>query len=43
MIARYHCASARSFRPLWLLEELGLPYRLKTLHFPLRALLRTLS
>jgi hypothetical protein len=28
MITLYHCMSARSFRPLWMLEELGLPYEL---------------
>ncbi len=38
MITLYHCASARSFRPLWALEELGLPYELKMLPFPPRAL-----
>ena len=32
----YHCMSARSFRPLWMLEELGLPYELKVLPFPPR-------
>jgi len=32
----YHCVSARSFRPLWMLEELGLPYELKVLPFPPR-------
>lgn len=32
--------SARSFRPLWMLEELGLPYTLKMLPFPPRALAR---
>lgn len=32
----YHCMSARSFRPLWMLEELGLPYELKMLPFPPR-------
>jgi glutathione S-transferase len=32
----YHCISARSFRPLWMLEELGLPYELKVLPFPPR-------
>jgi glutathione S-transferase len=32
----YHCINARSFRPLWLLEELGLPYDLKVLPFPPR-------
>ncbi len=36
----YHCVSARSFRPLWLLEELGLPCTLKMLPFPPRALAR---
>lgn len=36
MITLYHCASARSFRPLWALEELGLPYELKMLPFPPR-------
>lgn len=41
MITLYHCVSARSFRPLWLLEELGLPYDLKMLPFPPRALART--
>ena len=25
MITLYHCVSARSFRPLWMLEELQLP------------------
>ncbi|KAA0072994.1 glutathione S-transferase family protein [Tardiphaga sp. P9-11] len=36
MITLYHCARARSFRPLWALEELGLPYELKMLPFPPR-------
>jgi len=36
MITLYHCMSARSFRPLWTLEELGLPYELKMLPFPPR-------
>jgi len=31
-----HCMSARSFRPLRLLEELGLPYELRMLPFPPR-------
>lgn len=35
-ITLYHCMSARSFRPLWMLEELGLPYRLEMLAFPPR-------
>lgn len=38
MITLYHCMSARSFRPLWMLEELGLPYQLKILPFPPRVL-----
>ncbi|MBT2323406.1 glutathione S-transferase family protein [Variovorax paradoxus] len=36
MIALYHCVSARSFRPLWMLEELGAPYELRMLPFPPR-------
>ena len=36
MITLYHCADARSFRPLWALEEIGLPYRLELLPFPPR-------
>ena len=36
MITLYHCAAARSFRPLWTLEELGLSYELKMLPFPPR-------
>ncbi len=36
MITLYHCVAARSFRPLWTLEELGLPYDLKMLPFPPR-------
>jgi len=36
MIILHHCISARSFRPLWMLEELGLPYRLRLLPFPPR-------
>ncbi len=38
MITLYHCMSARSFRPLWMLEELGLPYVLRMLPFPPRVL-----
>jgi glutathione S-transferase len=38
MITLYHCSSARSFRPLWTLEEMGLPCDLKMLPFPPRAL-----
>jgi glutathione S-transferase len=37
MIVLHHCVSARSFRPLWMLEELGLPYELRMLPFPPRA------
>lgn len=40
MITLYHCVSARSFRPLWMLEELGQPYQLVMLPFPPRALAR---
>lgn len=40
MITLYHCMSARSFRPLWMLEELGLAYELSMLPFPPRALAR---
>lgn len=36
MITLHHCLSARSFRPLWMLEELGLPYDLRILPFPPR-------
>ena len=36
MITLYHCMSARSFRPLWTLEELNLSYELKMLPFPPR-------
>jgi glutathione S-transferase len=37
MIELWHCPDARSFRPLWALEELGLPYQLHILPFPPRA------
>jgi glutathione S-transferase len=37
VITLYHCTAARSFRPLWALEELGLAYDLKMLPFPPRA------
>ena len=40
MLSLYHCMSARSFRPLWLLEELELPYQLHMLPFPPRAVAR---
>jgi glutathione S-transferase len=36
MIELWHCADARSFRALWALEELGLPYTLHELPFPPR-------
>jgi len=38
MIELYHCDDARSFRALWALEEMGLPYRLHLLPFPPRIL-----
>ena len=41
MITLYHCMSARSFRPLWALEELGIAYELKMLPFPPRVLDRS--
>lgn len=41
MITLYHCVSARSFRSLWMLEELGQPYTLHMLPFPPRALARS--
>lgn len=37
MLTLYHCLDARSFRPLWTLEEMQLPYRLEMLAFPPRA------
>lgn len=36
MITLYHCPGARSFRVLWMLEELKLDYRLETMAFPPR-------
>ena len=36
MITLWHCVDARSFRTLWTLEELQLPYELQTLPFPPR-------
>lgn len=38
MIELYHCAKSRSFRVLWMLEELELPYLLHLLPFPPRVL-----
>lgn len=40
MIRLYHCREARSLRPLWALEELGIPYEPVLLPFPPRALAR---
>ena len=36
MLKLYHCKGARSLRPLWMLEELELPYELVVLPFPPR-------
>lgn len=36
MIKLYHCTDARSFRPLWALEEMGLAYELIVMPFPPR-------
>lgn len=41
MITLHHCLSARSFRPLWMLEELQVPYALVVLPFPPRVLARS--
>ncbi|MBT6277903.1 MAG: glutathione S-transferase family protein [Chromatiales bacterium] len=32
----FHCSNARSMRPLWVLEEMGLDYELNVLPFPPR-------
>jgi glutathione S-transferase len=40
VITLYHCTAARSFRPLWALEELKLSYDLKMLPFPPRVFAR---
>ena len=40
MITLHHCVSVLSFRPLWMLEELGIPYQLRMLPFPPRVLAR---
>jgi glutathione S-transferase len=37
MIELWHCPDTRSFRVLWALEELGLPYELHLLPFPPRS------
>ena len=34
----YHCQAARSLRPLWALEEMGLDYELEVMAFPPRFL-----
>jgi glutathione S-transferase len=36
----YHCKQARSFRVLWMLEELGIDYELRMLPFPPRVFAR---
>jgi glutathione S-transferase len=36
VIRLWHCTDARSFRPLWALEELGLAYELTVMPFPPR-------
>ena len=38
MIRLYHCTDARSFRPLWALEEMALAYELEVMPFPPRYL-----
>lgn len=40
MFTLHHCVSARSFRVLWMLEEIGAEYTLKMLPFPPRAAAR---
>lgn len=37
-IKLYHCKGARSVRPLWTLEEMGIPYELEVMAFPPRFL-----
>lgn len=37
MITLYHCKDARSLRPLWALEEMGLDYELVKMQFPPRS------
>lgn len=36
MIELWHCKDSRSLRALWMLEEIGLPYRLHLMSFPPR-------
>ncbi len=38
MLRLYHCENARSFRVLWTLEEMNLPYELVLMKFPPRVL-----
>ena len=40
MFTLHHCVSARSFRVLWMLEEIGADYELKMLPFPPRVTAR---
>jgi glutathione S-transferase len=35
-IKLYHCKGARSMRPVWTLEEMGIPYEIETMKFPPR-------
>ena len=35
-ITLYHCKGARSLRPVWTAEEMGLEYELEVLPFPPR-------
>ncbi len=37
MLTLYHAKDTRSFRALWTLEELGIPYELKRVRMPARA------
>ena len=37
-IVLYHCKGARSLRPVWTLEEMGIDYQLEVMPFPPRAL-----
>ena len=37
-ITLYHCTRARSMRPLWTLEEMGLDYKVEVMPFPPRYL-----
>lgn len=35
-IKLYHCKGARSVRPLWTLEEMGIPFDIEVMKFPPR-------